>query len=86
MVLEYTESRPAIFFMPLWQYLNKGASVSLLLSIELWFTVTWHRVPGGYLPAFRLTLAVPIFKVKALTLVISVIKVLEVRLKPDGTR
>jgi hypothetical protein len=75
MVLEYTEIRPAIFFTPLWQYLNKGASVSLLSSIELWFTVTWHRVPGGYLRSFRFTIAVPIFTVEALTLVISLIKV-----------
>jgi len=74
MFLEYTEIRLAVSFTPLWQYLNKGASVSLLSSIELWFTVTWHRVPGGYLPAFRSKLAVPIFKVEALTLVISLLK------------
>lgn len=75
MVLEYTEIRLAISFTPLWQYLNKGASVNLLSSIELWFTVTWHRVPGRYLPAFWSKLVVPIFKVEALTLVISLLKV-----------
>jgi hypothetical protein len=59
----------------MWQYLNKGASASLLSSVEMWFTVTWHRVPGGYLPAFRSQDAVPMFKVEALTLAISLLKV-----------
>jgi hypothetical protein len=53
---------------------QRGFCKSVIINRNV-FAVTWHNVPGGYLPAFRFKLAVPIFKVEALTLVISLLKV-----------